>query len=173
VAGSEISPAIRSEPFFDESKDPLIKSGETMASEVSANNNSNLWIHEKDWRVEIVMFCQGEDEEGRLMSLDYIGRLFAFAMYTDTRLVAQIGDPDGPAYELWFSFASKAQKQEFFKLVKNDAYADPDDDLSFMIPTELAMKDLADLKPLAEVFPEADIQRITAVGIITLAGLDN
>jgi len=49
-------------------------------------------------------------------TLNYIGRLLAFAYATDTRVLAQQGLRRYPAYELWFSFISEDHKQRFLQI---------------------------------------------------------
>ena len=127
---------------------------------------SPLWLNETDWLVDIVMLPNDWPEVNG-ESLDYIGRLFAFAAATDTRIVAQVGDPTVPTYELWFSFTGEEQKQRLLQMVRDDGYADPDDDDCFFLPPTLG--DLPDLRPIAEVFPKAQCDRITDVAAVTSA----
>src|SRR5215469_14407501 len=90
------------------------------------DNFEPYWLDEKDWLVEVIRLPKDEDHSA---DLDYIGKLLAFSLITDTRMIAQIGDPneDHPAYELWFSFTSPGDKQRFLDLVRQDGYADPDE----------------------------------------------
>lgn len=88
-----------------------------------------------------------------------------FATATDTRLLAQIGAPDGPTYELWFSFGSDGQKQKFLQMVRDDGYADPDDEDCFFPPPNL--EDLPGLRPIAQVFPKDHSDRIVDVATVT------
>lgn len=121
------------------------------------------WLNEKDWLVDIVGLFGPFDQE----QLDYIGRLFAFSLATDARFLAQIGDPEGPRYELWFSFNSDNQKQKFLQMVRDDGYADPDEETCFFAPSSLG--DLPDLRPIAKVFPKAQCDHIMAVATATAA----
>jgi hypothetical protein len=127
------------------------------------------WAEEKDWLVEVVMLAETDGEENILATLNWIGRVSAFAFYTDTRLLAQIGDPDMPAYELWFSFASEDSKHKFLELVRKDGFVHPDDELSFQRPEPDCP--LGKLGPLASVFPEEQSEIIVAVMTMTLTGL--
>jgi hypothetical protein len=97
--------------------------------------------------------------------LDYIGRLFAFAVATDTRLLAQVSGPGVTSYELWFSFNADGQKQKFLQMVRDDGYADPDDEDCLFVPDTL--EDLPELRPIERVFPKAQCDRIIAVATVT------
>jgi hypothetical protein len=124
------------------------------------------WMHETDWLVDVVLLPNDKWTEE---SLEYIGRLFAFAMSTDTRMLADVGDPEFPAYELWFSFNSDEQKQRFLQMVREDGYADPDEDACFDPPPSL--EDLASLRPIALIFPVAQTDQIMAIAGMTLASM--
>jgi len=103
--------------------------------------------------------------------LDYIGKLLGFSLITDTRMIAQIGDPneDYPAYELWFSFTSPENKQRFLDLVRQDGYADPDEDMTLKEPPVL--DDLPHLRPLSYVFPKDAMEQITNVAVMVQMSL--
>ncbi|HKO12045.1 MAG TPA: hypothetical protein VJV22_08755 [Acidobacteriaceae bacterium] len=126
------------------------------------------WLDETDWLVDIVAMTRS-DAEGNAESLDYIGRLSAFAAATDTRLLAQIGAPEGPTYELWFSFSSDGQKQKFLKMVRDDGYADPADEDCFFAPANL--EDLPRLRPIIQVFPKEQSDRIIEIATVTSASM--
>jgi hypothetical protein len=87
--------------------------------------------------------------------------VLAFSMATDTRMLALVSDPAVPTYELWFSFGSQEQKQEFLQMVRNDGYADPDEENCFDPPGNL--EDLTDLRPISDVFPKDQSDHIRAV----------
>lgn len=122
------------------------------------------WLAETDWLVDVVMMTR-DWVESNGESLDYIGRVSAFAAATDTRLLAQIGAPEGPTYELWFSFSSDRQKQKFLQIVRDDGYADPADEDCFFPPASL--EDLPGLRPIAQVFPKDQCDRIIDVAAAT------
>ena len=69
------------------------------------DNFEPYWLDEKNWLVEIIMLPKDEDLSA---DLKYMGKLLAFSLITNTRMIAQIGNAneDIPAYELWFSFTS-------------------------------------------------------------------
>jgi hypothetical protein len=46
--------------------------------------------------------------------------MFAFAQWTDTRMLALVGDPQADAYELLFSFSSPANKAKFLNLLQSN-----------------------------------------------------
>jgi hypothetical protein len=134
------------------------------------NSDASLWIKEKDWLVEVVAMDTKED---CAESLDYIGRLLAFAFVINTRVVAQVCNDNQrfPAYELWFSFTSEENKKAFLDFVHEDGYADPDEETTLKSPPTLG--DLPLLRPLDTVFPKAAMDHILAVQLLTLAALNN
>ena len=123
------------------------------------------WLDETDWLVTVCMLPEDEDT---LIELIWIGRLFGFAQATNTRMLALVGDPDMPAYEILFSFDTPGNRQEFLALVRKDGYADPDEEGTFMVPTHDEIKDA---RPIGLVFPEHQANIITAVGMMTFQGL--
>ena len=129
-----------------------------------------LWSEEKDWLVEVVAM---DVEQDYAEALDYIGRLLAFAFVTNTRAVGQVGNNDQrfPAYELWFSFTSEENKKAFLAFVREDGYADPDEEATLKPPPTL--DDLPMLRPLNTVFPKAAMDHILAVQLLTVAALNN
>ena len=112
-------------------------------------------------------------EQDYAESLDYIGRLLAFAFVTNTRAVGQVGNNDQrfPAYELWFSFTSEENKSAFLDFVREDGYADPDEEATLKPPPTL--DDLPLLRPLNTVFSKAAMDHILAVQLLTVAALNN
>ncbi len=129
------------------------------------NGFPSYWTNERDWLVELVPLPDTEPEEEIAEVLAWVGRLFAFAMVTDTRMLAQMGDPLMPAYELWFSFDTEENKQRFLQMVREDGYANPDEEGSFEPPRSL--DDLPNLRPIRHVFPKKESDMITAVAVIT------
>jgi len=134
---------------------------------VSSNDDKfpAYWKEEKEWLVEVVLL-PAFDPDGLAENLDWIGKLLAFSMATETRMLAVVSDPDVPTYELWFSFSSQKQKQEFLQMVRDDGYADPDEENCFEPPNSLEV--LADLRPIGEVFPKDQNDHITALALVTL-----
>jgi len=133
---------------------------------------SVAWQDDKDWLVVLILLPDFAPEEHRLAYLNWVGRAAAFAWYTDTRLVAQIGDPDMPCYELWFSFPNERCKQQFFDLVREDGFMNPDgkgDNADFRPPaSDDYWQELQGLQPVARVFPEKNVELITGVMYITM-----
>jgi len=128
-----------------------------------------FWLDEKDWLVAIAVLSGEEVGEDDLEDLNWIGRVFGFAQVTNTRMLALVGDPEGPAYELLFSFDSEENKRRFLELVKLDGYADPDEEGAFTIPD---YSEIRDARPLGAVFPEKQAEFIAQVGTITVIGLE-
>ena len=125
-----------------------------------------LWKEDRDWLVGVVFlpnFDEGDLDEG----LDWIGKLFAFSLATGTRMLALVGDPPIPAYELWFSFTGQGQKQRrFLQLIRDDGYADPDEEHCIDAPDRLV--DVLELRPISEVFPEDPLEHIILLALMTL-----
>jgi hypothetical protein len=127
------------------------------------------WLDETDWLVTVCMLPDDEDEEETLVELNWIGRLFGFAQSTNTRMLALVGDPDMPAYELLFSFDSPGNRQEFLELVRRDGYANPDEEGAFIVPTHDEIKNA---RPIGLVFSEQQANVIVAVGVMIFQGLN-
>ncbi len=134
------------------------------------NGFPTYWTNERDWLVEVVPLPDTEPEEEIAEVLAWIGRLFAFAMETNTRMLAQVGDPLTPVYELWFSFDTHESKQRFLRMVREDGYADPDEEGSFEPPK--SFDHLPKLRPIRHVFPKKESDMITAVAVVTHEALE-
>jgi hypothetical protein len=122
------------------------------------------WGEEKEWLVDVVML-PAFDPDSLAETLDSIGNFLAFSMATETRMLALVIDPDVPTYALWFSFSSQKQREEFLQMVRDDGYADPDEEDCFYPPNSL--EDLKDLRPIGEVFPKDQIDHIMALALMT------
>jgi hypothetical protein len=132
------------------------------------NRNAGLWVNEKDWLVELVWLNELESCDE---AVNCVGKLLAFALVTDTRALAQVGDPDpeSPVYELWFSFRSEESKKAFLDMVRNDGCIDPDDEYTLNPPPSL--DELPQLQPPVAVLPGNVMGRILAAQLITLAAM--
>ena len=129
------------------------------------DNFERYWLDEDDWLVTVCPLPEGDDDsEGNLETLNWIGRLFGFAMATNTRILALVGDPELPAYEILFSFDCKENHEEFLRLVEADGYADASE---FTVP---ARDEIAEARPIGQVFPNKQAELITGVGMITMQG---
>ena len=129
------------------------------------------WAEERIWLVEVVML-EPDDGKYNLIVLNWIGRLAAFAFVTNVRMLAKVGDPDAPAYELWFSFESHKDKRAFLAFVKADGYSDPRDEGEFMTPEKEALAEMTRLRPWGKVFPADQVALITTVMAATMMALD-
>jgi hypothetical protein len=114
------------------------------------DNFEPYWLDEKNWLVEIIMLPKDEDLSA---DLEYMGKLLAFSLITNTQMIAKIGDPneDIPAYELWFSFTSPENKQRFLDLVRQEPPV---------------LEDLPHLRPLSYVFPKHIVEHITNIALM-------
>jgi len=106
-----------------------------------------------------------DDPEVNLETLNWIGRLFGFATATNTRVLALVGDPELPAYEILLSFDCTESHDEFLRLVEADGYADASE---FTVPSR---DEIAAARPLGLVFPSEQADLITGIGVITMQGL--
>ena len=111
----------------------------------------NPWQHESDWLCTIEMLP--DDIEDRASSAENIGHLMAYAVLTNTRMLALLGDPKITTYELLFSFASQQDREQFMSLVRSNDDLSIDDwgDNGFVIPSA---DEIRDCRPIAEVLPE-------------------
>jgi hypothetical protein len=125
-----------------------------------------FWLEERDWLVEVVMVPDDNPEDAAIV-LEWIGRVYAFSMATNTRMLAMIGDPDIPSYELWFSFDTENEKQQFLQFIREDGYADPDEENSFQAPPDLA--DIPRLQMITKVLPEHQLNRIMRAAMVMIA----
>ena len=132
----------------------------------SDDNFEPYWLDEDDWLVTICPLPKDEDDpEANLETLNWIGRLFGFATATNTRILALVGDPELPAYEILFSFDCKQSHEEFLRLVEADGYADASE---FTVPSR---DEIVEARPIGLVFPSAQSELITGVGVITMQAL--
>lgn len=109
------------------------------------------WQYESDWLCTIEMFPG--DPEDRAFSAESTGYLMAYALLTNTRMLALLGDPKIPTYELLFSFASRQDREQFMSLVRSNDDLGIDDwgDNGFVTPS---VDEIRDCRPIAEVLPE-------------------
>jgi hypothetical protein len=137
----------------------------------SDNRFTAYWADECDWLVELVMLPAGESENNDV-TLEWIGKLHAFAWGTNIRLLAQVGDPDVPTYELWFSFENEGDKRHFLQMVRNEGHADPDGEGEFEPADAEALSDLKNLRPVGLVFPKEDADKIRSHAVMTALGMN-
>lgn len=104
------------------------------------------WLNDTDWLVLVVPLHNPPNWE--TADSAHLGRLLAFCVATDTRLLGQMSPPDETACELWFSFNSEERKREFLQLVREDGYVNPDEEHCFFRPPSL--EDLKDILPLPD-----------------------
>ena len=132
------------------------------------DNFEPYWLDEDDWLVTVCPLPKDEDDpEVNLETLNWIGRLFGFATATNTRMLALVGDPELPAYEILFSFDCAENREEFLRLVGAGGYADASE---FTVPSR---SEIAESRPIGLVFPGEQAELITGVGVITSAGCEH
>jgi hypothetical protein len=119
-----------------------------------------LWSEDRDWLVAIVMVPDDELEENRRLELDWLGRVFAYSQVTNSRMLAQVGDPDVTAYEIWVSFDSAEHKRKFMALVGDDEATDSGDPCNFSPSVDF--NDIWNLRPLGEVLPQEYADHVSA-----------
>jgi hypothetical protein len=121
------------------------------------------WLTETDWIV-LIEFLRRDDDEDRARGAEAIGYMLAFARMTDTRMLALVGDPDGDAYELLFSFNSAENKAEFLRLLQsNDATTCEDEEIITPHPSEIEAA-----LPVARVLPNDVLRRVFTVAAMHL-----
>ena len=128
------------------------------------------WQDEKDWLCT-VEFLPTDDPEARLYSADIIGYLVGYARLSNTRSLALLGDPDGSAYELLFSFSTSEEKDQFLDLVRsNEDLGDDYIENDFMSPTT---EEIRNARPLAAVLPQDVMTHATLVATTIFAGAED
>jgi hypothetical protein len=77
------------------------------------DNFEPYWLDEKDWLVEVIMLPKDQDLSA---DLEYMGKLLAFSLITNTQMIAQIGDPneDILAYELCSPSPAQRTSRDFW-----------------------------------------------------------
>lgn len=121
---------------------------------------TELWEDETDWLVSVISLPKDDPFEDTDETLAYAGRLAAYALVTNARCLAQLGDVELPGYEIWFSFDSAVHKKQFLELV-TEVEGDPEE--LFIIPDEKTLKEeLKNLRPYGMVFPQREIAVMTS-----------
>jgi hypothetical protein len=125
------------------------------------------WREENDWIV-LIEFLPGDDGEDRARGTEAIGYMFSFAQWTDTRMLALIGDPQADAYELLFSFSSPAKKAEFLSLLQSNDETRCEEDM-ILVPRQ---EEIEAAQPIAHVLPTDVMQQVTIIAAM-LCGDDS
>ena len=123
------------------------------------------WKDEDDWIV-LIEFLRRDDPEDHARATESIGYLFAYAQMTDTRMLALIGDPEGSAYELLFSFSSPENKADFLDLLRSNDATDCEDEEILVPPQE----EIEAAQPIARVLPEDVMRQVAAIAAVLLGG---
>src|ERR1700680_1044113 len=126
------------------------------------------WQDEKDWLC-IVEFLPTDNPEARLFAADIIGYLVGCANLTNTRSLALLGDPDGGAYELLFSFSSPEEKNEFLNLVRSNE--DMGKDVIELTPP--TTEEIRNARPLATVLPQDALTHAMLIAATLCAGTED
>ena len=127
------------------------------------------WQDEKDWLC-IVEFLPTDDPEARLFAADIIGYLVGYANLTNTRSLALLGDPDASAYELFFSFTSPEEKNEFLNLVRSNEDMGKDYIIELTPPTT---EEIRNARPLARVLPHDALTHAVLIAATLCAGTED
>src|SRR5215470_1068594 len=119
-----------------------------------------LKIQEDDWLCTL-QFLPSNDPEQRSFDTDDLGHLLGYALLTDTRVLALLGDPAAEAYQILFSFCSCELKKRFLELIRADenmgtAYIQDE----FSIPT---VDEIRKALPLSMVLPTDVVQEVTLI----------
>jgi hypothetical protein len=94
--------------------------------------------------------------------------MFAFAQWTDTRMLALVGDPQADAYELLFSFSSPANQAEFLSLLQSNDETRCEEDMILVPPQD----EIEAAQPIARVLPADVMQQVTIIAAM-LCGDDS
>jgi len=134
---------------------------------LDANDLKPHWIQEGDWLCTL-QFLPSDDPEQRSFDTDDLGHLLGYALLTDTRVLALLGDPAAEAYEVLFSFCSPELKQRFLDLISADenmgeTYIHDE----FSVPT---VDEIQKALPLSMVLPNDVVQEITVIATTLIAG---
>jgi len=134
---------------------------------LDANDLKPHWIQEGDWLCTL-QFLPSDDPEQRSFDTDDLGHLLGYALLTDTRVLALLGDPAAEAYEILFSFCSPELKQRFLDLISADenmgeTYIHDE----FSVPT---VDEIQKALPLSMVLPNDVLQEITVIATTLIAG---
>jgi len=134
---------------------------------LDANDLKQHWIQEGDWLCTL-QFLPSDDPEQRSFDTDDLGHLLGYALLTDTRVLALLGDPAAEAYEVLFSFCSPELKQRFLDLISADenmgeTYIHDE----FSVPT---VDEIQKALPLSMVLPNDVLQEITVIATTLIAG---
>ena len=92
--------------------------------------------------------------------------MLAYAQMTDTRMLALLGDPQGDAYELLFSFSSPKNKAEFLHLLQSNRKTEFEEE-EILVPTR---REIEAAQPIARVLPEDVMRQVTTIASDLFAG---
>jgi hypothetical protein len=134
---------------------------------LNANDDKPHWVQEGDWLCTL-QFLPSDDFEQRSFDIDDLGHLLGYALLTDTRVLALLGDPAAEAYEILFSFCSPELKLRFLELIRADenmgaAYIHDE----FSVPT---IDEVQKALPLSMVLPKDVVQEVTVIATTLIAG---
>ncbi len=123
------------------------------------------WIEEDDWIV-LVTFLPRHRPDALARATEGIGYMLAYAQMTDTRMLALLGDPQGDAYELLFSFSSPKNKAEFLHLLQSNRKTEFEEE-EILVPTR---REIEAAQPIARVLPEDVMRQVTTIASDLFAG---
>jgi hypothetical protein len=110
-----------------------------------------------------------DDSEARLFATDIIGDLIGYAHLTNTRSLAFLGDLDASAHELFFSFASPNEKDQFLDLVRSNE--DLGSDYIENDSSSPTSEEIRDARPLATVLPRDVVTHAALIATTLLLGV--
>lgn len=123
----------------------------------------NPWHDEMDWLVSVVCLNHKNDPRERRRIGEEIGYLLGFADYTETRIMAKMGDDtkESTVFQFFYSFKSESSKQKFMALVRTNHHTNRDDDecQQFRVPIRT---EIEDAEAISDVLP-VDIARTAEV----------
>ena len=137
------------------------------STHLDAHDFKPFSIEEHDWLCTL-QFLPSNDPEQRSFDTDDLGHLMGYALLTDTRVLALLGDPAAEAYEILFSFCSSELKTRFLELIRGDENMGPayiQDE--FSIPT---VDEIRKALPLSMVLPNDVLQEVTLIAAVLIGG---
>jgi hypothetical protein len=111
-----------------------------------------------------------DNPEARVFAAGLIGYLVGYANLTNTRSLALVGDPDGSAYELLFSFSSPEEKNDFLNLVRSNEDMGKDYVIELAPPTT---EEIRNARPLATVLPHDALTHAMLIAATVCAGRED
>ena len=134
---------------------------------MNIGNLKAYWTEEQDWLCTL-QFLPSSDPAQRAFDTEDLGYLLGYALLTDTRVLAVLGDSSADTYEILFSFSSAELKESFLDLIRsNEEMGELYIRDEFLIPTA---SEIRHALPLSTVLPPDVVQDAAVIATTLLAG---